>query len=80
MSRAQDSELISKTTTDTEDGYIVTWDYGKAGTTRVRVYIPPHDPEQAARNRAQLNRVLARHGYKLAEREADGAPQAPDAS
>lgn len=62
-------ELISKTTTDTEDGYIVTWDYGKGGTTRVRVYIPPHDPERAARNRAELNRVLARYGYKLCERD-----------
>ena len=41
MSRAQEPVLISKTTTDTEDRYIVTWDYGKAGTTRVRVYIPP---------------------------------------
>ena len=32
-----------------------------------KVCIPPYDPQEAARNRAQLNRVLARYGYRLKE-------------
>ena len=65
-------ELVSKTITDTEFGYTVAWDYGKAGSGVDSVYIPPHNPEQAARNRAQLNRLLARFGYKLKEGEMRG--------
>lgn len=72
-------ELLSKTITDFEDGYAVTWDYGEAGTSRVRVYVPPHDPEQAARNRAEINRILARHGYKLVNDGRGERSRAPDA-
>lgn len=61
--------LVSKEITELEDGYTVTWDFGEAGGGVDRVYIPPHDPEEAARNRAQLNRVLARYGYRLKETE-----------
>ena len=80
--RAATGQVVAKYSYDAWGNCTVTnaTGYGKAGTTRVRVYIPPHDPERAARNRAQLNRVLARYGYKLVEREADRAPQAPDAS
>lgn len=59
--------LVSKEITELEDGYSVTWDFGKAGGGVDKVCIPPYDPQEAARNRAQLNRVLARYGYRLKE-------------
>lgn len=42
-------------------------DFGKDGGGVDKVCIPPYDPQEAARNRAQLNRVLARYGYRLKE-------------
>lgn len=59
--------LVSKQITELEDGYSVTWDFGKDGGGVDKVCIPPYDPQEAARNRAQLNRVLARYGYQLKE-------------
>lgn len=61
--------LVSKKITELEDGYSVTWDFGKDGGGVDKVCIPPYDPQEAARNRAQLNRVLARYGYRLKETE-----------
>ena len=60
-------QVVSKIITEHEDGYSVAWSFGPAGGGVDRIYIPPRDPEQAARNRAQLNAVLARYGYKLME-------------
>ena len=60
-------QAVSKIITEHEDGYSVAWSFGPAGGGVDRIYIPPRDPEQAARNRAQLNAVLARYGYKLME-------------
>lgn len=59
--------LVSKEITELEDGYTVAWNFGDAGSGVDRVYIPLHDPEEAVRNRANLNRVLARYGYRLKE-------------
>ena len=56
---------------DTEDGYQIVSAYGREGTCTVTVHVPPKDPEVAARNRRSLNAVLARYGYKLAERTED---------
>lgn len=72
-------QVVSKVITEYEDGYSVTWDFGEAGGGVDRVYIPPRDPERAARNRAQLNAVLARYGYVLKEKEGkSGGTQAPN--
>lgn len=60
-------QVVSNIITEHEDGYSVAWSFGPAGGGVDRIYIPPMDPEQAARNRAQLNAVLARYGYKLME-------------
>lgn len=60
-------QVVSNIITEYEDGYSVAWSFGPAGGGVDRIYIPPRDPEQAARNRAQLNAVLARYGYKLME-------------
>lgn len=73
-------QVVSKIITEHEDGYSVAWDFGEAGGGVDRVYIPPRDPGRAARNRAQLNAVLARYGYVLAEKEGEsGGSQAPNA-
>lgn len=60
-------QVVSNIITEHEDGYSVAWSFGPAGGGVDRIYIPPRDPEQAARNRAQLNAVLDRYGYKLME-------------
>lgn len=72
-------QVVSKIITEHEDGYSVAWDFGEAGGGVDRVYIPPRDPERAARNRAQLNAVLARYGYVLRKDGEDGGTQTPDA-
>lgn len=72
-------QAVSKIITEHEDGYSVAWDFGEAGGGVDRVYIPPRDPERAARNRAQLNAVLARYGYVLRKDGEDGGTQTPDA-
>lgn len=59
--------LVRKEITELEDGYSVTWDFGEDGGGVDKVCIPPYDPQEAVRNRAQLNRVLARYGYRLKE-------------
>ena len=64
---SQKPQVVSKIITEHPDGYSVAWDFGPDGGGVDRVYYPPHDPEKAARNRAQLNAVLARYGYKLME-------------
>ena len=51
----------------TDDGYAVSYDYGKAGGGVDRVHMPPADPEEAVRNRRALDAVLARFGYQLKE-------------
>ncbi len=71
--------LVNKEITELEDGYTVAWNFGDAGGGVDRVYIPPHDPEEAARNRAQLNRVLARYGYRLKE-QSEAKKSTPNAS
>lgn len=40
-------------------------DYGKQGVTTVRVHVGHGTPEEAARNRANLDRVLREYGYQL---------------
>lgn len=72
-------QVVSKIITEHEDGYSVAWSFGTAGGGVDRIYIPPRDPEQAARNRAQLNAVLARYGYVLRKDGEDGGTQTPDA-
>lgn len=57
-------EIVEKPITKASDGYTVHRDYDGISDC---VHIPPHDPETAARNRKQLNAVLARYGYKLKE-------------
>ncbi|MDO4810569.1 MAG: hypothetical protein Q3985_01365 [Eubacteriales bacterium] len=69
---SQMPEMLCKTTTETEDGYTVYRDYGKQGGGVDRVHVPPHDPDRAAKNRRQLNAVLARYGYKLQEKGEEG--------
>lgn len=68
---------VTRTFIETEDGYAVSNDYGKAGGGMDRVHIPPSDPVAAARNRRALNAVLARFGYKL--EEVTGGQEQPDA-
>ena len=53
----------------TEDGYTVELNYGKDGSGTDIVHVPPPDPEAAALNRQQLNGILIRYGYQLAEAE-----------
>lgn len=53
----------------TEYGYQVEHDCGKQGKAVDAVHVPPHDPEAAARTRREINAVLARYGYRLADRE-----------
>ena len=53
----------------TEYGYQVEHDCGKQGKAVDAVYVPPHDPEAAARTRRDVNAVLERYGYRLAGRE-----------
>ena len=61
-------EAISKVITEHEDGYSITWDFGeKYGGGTDRVIIPPPNPEEAAKNRAVLNAILGRYGYRLKE-------------
>ena len=69
---SQMPEMLCKTTTETEDGYTVYRDYGKQGGGVDRVHVPPHDPDRAAKNRRQLNAVLARYGYRLQEKGEEG--------
>ncbi len=54
-------------TTPTQDGWITSADHGKDGISRSEVHILPGTPEEAARNRTELNRVLGRFGYKVTE-------------
>ena len=56
------------TTTYYDNGWEVRTDYGpKQGVSVGRVYVPePVDEEQAARNRAGIDAVLARYGLHLA--------------
>lgn len=51
----------------TEYGYKVVHDYGKEGCSTDHVHVPPHDQEAAAKTRRDLNAVLARYGYRLAD-------------
>ena len=53
----------------TATGYAVVHDFGSQGKATDTVQIPPHDPEAAARTRRDINAVLARYGYRLADRE-----------
>lgn len=57
------SPIIQKTMT--EDGWIVTADYGAQGVSRGQVHIAQGTPEEGAKNRRELERVLARFGYRL---------------
>ncbi len=68
---SQIPEMLCKKTTETEDGYTVYRDYGKQGGGVDYVHVPPHNPDCAAKNRRQLNAVLARYGYKLQEIRPD---------
>lgn len=53
----------------TEYGYKVVHDYGPQGCCTDHVYVPPYDPEAAAKTRREINAVLAQYGYRLAEKE-----------
>ncbi len=52
----------------TEYGYKVVHDYGSQGCSTDHVHVPPDDPEAAAKTRRDINAVLARYGYRLADR------------
>ncbi len=54
---------------DTEYGYQAVHDYGNQVKSTDTVLVPPHDPESAARTRREISAVLARYGYRLADRE-----------
>lgn len=54
---------------NTEYGYQAVHDYGNQVKSTDTVLVPPHDPEAAARTRREINAVLARYGYRLADRE-----------
>ncbi|MEG1492254.1 MAG: hypothetical protein RR394_08375 [Oscillospiraceae bacterium] len=58
---------ISKT--ETEDGWAITADFGKQGTSRAIVHMAHGTPEEAAANLRELNRVLGRYGYCCATPE-----------
>jgi hypothetical protein len=49
----------------TEYGWDCVTDYGKKGVTTVKVHIGHGTPEDAARHRADLDRVLRQYGYQL---------------
>lgn len=51
------------TRADTADGWSVTADYGKQGTSRAVIHIAPATPDERAANLRELNRVLGRFGY-----------------
>lgn len=59
-----------KTKTETEFGWIFVSDYGPQGKSVSYVYRGQGTPEEAEKNRANLNRVLGRMGYQLAGAEA----------
>ena len=65
MSNINSSEPII-TQEKTEDGWITTADHGKQGVSSAYVHIAHSTPEQLDANRRELNRVLNRFGYKLA--------------
>lgn len=53
---------------ETPDGYIIRWDYGpKQGVTTGIVHRAAPNPEERERNRKNINRVIARYGYVLAD-------------
>ncbi|MEG1758616.1 MAG: hypothetical protein RR235_09200 [Oscillospiraceae bacterium] len=53
---------------DTEDGYIITKDYGPSGgVTTIRVHYVPTEPQKAAMNQQLLNDFLGTLGYSLKE-------------
>ncbi len=74
---ARKPQLVSKIITEYEDGYSIAWDFGPDGGGVDRVYIPPRDPERAARNRAHLNDLLARYGYRLKEKDSEKGTEDP---
>lgn len=57
-----------RTREETADGYIIRTDYGpKQGVTVVTVHLVPVTDAERARIRENINRIIAPHGYKLAE-------------
>jgi len=52
---------------ETADGWITRADYGKQGVSIAQAHMAQETPEQVAANRKELERVLARFGYRLRE-------------
>lgn len=53
---------------DTEDGYILRYDYGpKQGVTTCIVHRRPATEEERARMRDGINRIIRPYGYVLAD-------------
>lgn len=51
----------------TQDGFKVTADYGTQGKSVAVIHIPTGTEEEARKNRRELDRVLHRFGFGLAD-------------